>query len=70
MFYKIGVLENFAKFIGKHLWWSLFLVKVQAQSFIKKEASTQVLSCEFSEMSKNTFFTEHPEELLLKKITD
>ena len=36
--YKKAVLKNFAKFIGKHLCWSLFLLKVQAQAynFIKK----------------------------------
>ena len=27
--------------------------------FIKKEALAQVFSCEFCEISKNTFFTEH-----------
>ena len=34
-----------------------FLIKLQA--FIKKEALAQVLSCEFCEISKNTFSTEH-----------
>ena len=28
MFYKIGVLKNFADFTGKHLCWSLFLIKL------------------------------------------
>ena len=28
-------------------------------NFIKKEPLTQVFSCEFCEISKNTFFTEH-----------
>ena len=39
-----------------------FLIKLQALSciFIKKETLAQVLSCEFCEISKNTFFTEHP----------
>ena len=31
----------------------------QACNFIKKEALAQVLSCEFCEIFKNTFFTEH-----------
>ena len=26
-FCKTGVLKNFAKFTGKHLWWSLFLIQ-------------------------------------------
>ena len=29
-FFKIGVLKNFANFTGKHLCWSLFLIKWQA----------------------------------------
>ena len=28
-------------------------------NFIKKETLTQMFSCEFCEISKNTFFTEH-----------
>ena len=31
----------------------------QGCNFIKKEALTQVFSCEFCEISKNTFLTEH-----------
>ena len=30
MFFEIVVLENFAIFRGKHLCWSLFLIKLQA----------------------------------------
>ena len=30
MFYKKGVLKNFTKLTGKHLYWSLFLLKLQA----------------------------------------
>ena len=29
MFFKIGVLKNFVNFTGKHLCWSLFLIKLQ-----------------------------------------
>ena len=38
-----------------------FLMKLQASAcnFIKKEALSQVFSCEFCEISKNIFFTEH-----------
>ena len=38
-----------------------FLINVQAPAcnFIKKEALAQVFSCEFSEICKNNFFTEH-----------
>ena len=47
MFFKIGVPENFAIFTGKHLCWSLFLIKRDA---------TQVFCYEFCEILKNTFF--------------
>ena len=42
-----------------------FLIKLQAEacSFIKKEALAQVFSCEFCEISKGTFFTEHLQEI-------
>ena len=38
-----------------------FLIKLQtsASNFIKKETLAEVLSCEFCEIFKNTFFTEH-----------
>ena len=32
---------------------------LQAYNFIKKETLAQVFSCEFFEISKNNFFTEH-----------
>ena len=31
----------------------------KASNFVKKEALAQVFSCEFCEIFKNTFFTEH-----------
>ena len=48
-----SVLRNFTKFTGKHLCQSLFFNKV------KKEMLAQVFSCDFCEISNNTFFTEH-----------
>ena len=44
MFYKKGVLKNFAKFTGKHLHQSLFF-----------DTLTQLFSCEFYEIFKNIF---------------
>ena len=35
-----------------------FLIKLQACNLIKKATLAQVFSCEFCEISKNTFFTE------------
>ena len=58
MFCRKGVLRNFVKFTGKHLCQSLFFNKVAGEgcNFIKKETLAQVFSCEFYEISKNTFF--------------
>ena len=53
---KKGVLENFSKFKGKNLRQSLLFNKV---FFIKTETLSQVFSCKFREIFKNTFFTEH-----------
>ena len=50
MFYKNGVLRSFAKFTGKH----------PVCNFIKKETLAQVCSCEFFEISKNTFLDRAP----------
>ena len=51
---KKSVLRNFAKFIGKHL-----CQRLAACNFIKKGTVAQVFSCEFCEIFKNTYFTEH-----------
>ena len=66
---KNGVLRNFSKFTGKNLCQSLFLIKLQAwpATLLKKETLAHVFSCEFCEISKNTFFTEHV--LLLLKVS-
>ena len=36
-----------------------FFIKLQAYKFFKKETLGQVFSCDFCEISKNNFFTEH-----------
>ena len=56
VFCKKRVLRYFAKFTGKHLCQSLFF---------KKETLVEVFSCEFCEISKNTFLIEHLWWLLL-----
>ena len=35
MFFKIGVLKHFAIFTGKHVCWSLFLIKLQASRIVR-----------------------------------
>ena len=64
MFFKKGVLENVLIFnILKEtvVLESLFdeVAGLEACNFIKKETQTQVLSCEFSEILENIFFTKH-----------
>ena len=62
MFCKKVVFRNLF-FTGKHLCQSLFFNKVAAlrATFIKKETLAQVFSCEFCEISKNTFsYRTHP----------
>ena len=61
MFQKNDILKNFAKFTGKHFaldssdGWGLGL---RLPTLLKKDSGTGV-SCEFCDISKNTFFTEH-----------
>ena len=46
-----------------------FLIKLQAlrsATLLKKETSSQLFSCEYHEIFKNTFCTEHLRWLLLK----
>ena len=57
MFCEKDILRSLAKFTGKQLCQGLFFNKVagQACNFIKKENPAEMLSCEFCEISKNTF---------------
>ena len=62
VFYRKGVLRKVAKFTGKHLRQSLFFTKIcrsEACNFIKNETQAQTFSCEFCEIYKFIFFTEH-----------
>ena len=62
---KKGVLTNFAKFTGKHLCQGLFFNRVAGLSFViklhrpatlLKKTLAKAFSCEFYEISKNSFF--------------
>ena len=57
VFCKKGVLRNFTKFTEKHLCQSLFFNKVAGP---RMETLAQVFSCDFCEISKNTFFSRTP----------
>ena len=55
VFCRKVALRNFAKFTGKHLYQSLLFNKVAGLKTL-----AQVFSCEFCEISKNTFFYRTP----------
>ena len=62
MFHKKAILKKFLIFKEKHLCWGLFFIEVaglQASNCIKNGASTQIFSCEYREIYKNTYFEEH-----------
>ena len=65
MFFKVGVLENSAIFTGKHLCWSLFLIKLQACNFIKKKLRLKCFLVHIAKFSRPAFLMEHPRWLLL-----
>ena len=56
---KKGLLKTFANFTEKHLCWSLSFNKFACLRLIEKETPTQVLSCEFCKIFKNTFSTQY-----------
>ena len=63
MFCKKGVLKNVTKFTGKHLYRSLVFNKfadLRPATLFKKWTLTQVFSCEFCEIFKNTFSYKTP----------
>ena len=56
---KKGLLKNFTELTGKHLYWSLFLIKLQALS--KADFNTgeiKKITYWFCEIFKNIFFIE------------
>ena len=58
MFFKIEVLKNFTMFTGKHLCWSLCLVKLQSSGLplYQKKTPVQVFSSKYCKIIKNRFF--------------
>ena len=58
---KKTLLKTFTIFTGKHLCWSLFLIKLQVLRPVThlKETPTPVFSCKCSKIFKNTQFEEH-----------
>ena len=66
IFFKIYVLKTLANFIGKHLCWSLLLLKLQTlrTATLLKGASRR-FPVKFANLLRATFFTEHLQWLLL-----
>ena len=58
---KKVVLKNFAVFTRKRLYWSLFLIKLQAfrPATVLKSTPTQTFSCEYCEILKSIYFEKH-----------
>ena len=62
IFYKIGVLKSFTNFAGKHLCWSLSLIKLQTWGLRLQRMCFPV---NFAKFLTTTFLTEHLWWLLL-----
>ena len=71
---KVVVLKVFANLTGKHLCWSLFLIKLWfwRPSTLLRKALTLILSCEIREIVRNNYFEENlwiiASKLYLKRI--
>ena len=68
VFYKKGVLRNFAKFIGKHLCQSLFFNKVAGlgpATLLKKRLWYRCFPLNIAKFLKTPFLTKHLRWLLL-----
>ena len=68
MFFKVGVLKSYAIFTGKHLRWSLFLIKFQSfrsATLLKRDSNKGVFLWTFKKFLRTAFFIEHVRRLLL-----
>ena len=54
MWFKMSVLKNLANFTGKHLCWSIFIIKRPAN--LLRGTLTQAFYCEICYIIRNTFF--------------
>ena len=59
VFYKIGVLRNFAKFAEKQLCRSLFFIKVAGATLLKKRLCHMCFAMNFVKFLKTPFLSEH-----------
>ena len=68
IFFNIDALKNFASFTGKHLCWSLFLIKLHAlrpATLLKRDSNTAVFLWNWRSFLRTTSFTEHLQWFLL-----
>ena len=67
MFFKISVLKSFANFTGKHLCWSLFLIKLQALDphVTERWLQHRCFPVKFAKFLRTAFFQKHLQWLLL-----
>ena len=68
MFFKIGVLKSFTIFSGKHLFWSLFLIKLHAY-IIKKRLQHMRFPMNIAKLLRTAFYIEQLWWLLPKTYT-
>ena len=67
MYFRIGVLKNFAMFTGKYLCLSLFFINIQAwkpATLLKKRLRHRCFPVKFARFLRTPFFTEHLQWLL------
>ena len=64
LFYKIGILKNFAKFTGKHLCCSHFVTKLQVsrlETLLRRYCSTGIFQWILCNFSKNLIYRTPPD---------
>ena len=73
MFFKIDILKNFAMFTGKHLCWSLFLIKTQsfkACNISKKRLQNRYFPVNIAKFLRKSFFIEYLRWLLFNSLSE
>ena len=70
VFYKKAVLKISAIFTGKNLHWNPFLIKLQGLQHRWKATPTEVTSCEYCGIFKNSVFIDNFWWLLLNVFTE
>ena len=60
MFFKMGVLKNFAIFTGKHLCWYFFLIKLQVSTtLLKRGSNISDFPVDLAKSLRTALFAEH-----------